>query len=91
MAASYLTATNGKAVSQLLEWASWGLCYLECGTMLLLRAWNSGDAAAASACLLDALDAGAVGLASRRIAQRVHLKHHDRVYSQMRMRIKKSR
>ena len=53
VAASYLTATNGKAVSQLLEWASWGLCYLECGTMLLLRAWNSGDAAAASACLLE--------------------------------------
>ena len=37
VAASYLTATNGKAVSQLLEWASWGLCYLECGTMVLER------------------------------------------------------
>eukprot|EP00585_Thalassiosira_rotula_P012446 CAMPEP_0196131176 /NCGR_PEP_ID=MMETSP0910-20130528/1285_1 /TAXON_ID=49265 /ORGANISM="Thalassiosira rotula, Strain GSO102" /LENGTH=2403 /DNA_ID=CAMNT_0041390619 /DNA_START=126 /DNA_END=7334 /DNA_ORIENTATION=+ len=98
-AASYLI--SNKAVSKLLtiaseslaapsalrgEWASRGLCYLETSAMLLLRAWKSDDPSCLNL-LLDALDAGAVGLASRLVTSRVHLKHHDRAYSQMRIKI----
>jgi len=99
VAASYLM--SNKAVSKLLtiaseslaapsalrgEWASRGLCYLETSAMLLLRAWKSDDASCLIL-LLDALDAGAVGLASRLVTSRVYLKHHDRAYSQMRIKI----
>lgn len=68
------------------EWASRGLCYLECAAQLLLQAWRSNDASCLNL-LLEALDAGAVGLAARLLKAKVHLKHHDRAYSQMRIKI----
>jgi len=68
------------------EWASRGLCYLECAAQLLLRAWKNNDASCLNL-LIDALDAGAVGLASRLIKAKVHLKHHDKAYSMMRIKI----
>jgi hypothetical protein len=68
------------------EWASRGLCYLECAAQLLLQAWRRNDASCLNL-LLEALDAGAVGLAARLLKAKVHLKHHDRAYSQMRIKI----
>ena len=53
--------------------------------MLLLWAWKNNDDNAS--CLSDALDANAIGLASRLVKTRVHGKHHDKVYSQMRIKI----
>jgi hypothetical protein len=68
------------------DWASRGLCYLECAAQLLLQAWRS-NAASCLNLLLEALDAGAVGLASRLLKEKVHIKHHDKAFSQMRIKI----
>lgn len=68
------------------DWASRGLCYLECAAQLLLQAWRS-NAASCLNLLLEALDAGAVGLAARLLKEKVHIKHHDKAYSQMRIKI----
>jgi len=96
---SYLVSNN--AVSELLSiasemlsapsalrgaWASRGLCYLECATELLLNAWKSSDTSCLNL-LLEALGAGAVGLASRIVKTKVHLSNHDNAYSQMRIKI----
>ena len=93
--------TSNKAVSGLLniasesigapsalrgEWASRGLCYLETSAMLLLRAWKNNDDSCFNH-LIDALDAGAVGLASQLVKAKVHLKNHDKAYSQMRIKM----
>ena len=53
--------------------------------MLLLWAWKHNDNDAS--CLSDALDANAIRLASRLVTAQVHRKHHDKVYSQMRIKI----
>ncbi|KAL3826266.1 hypothetical protein ACHAXA_006294, partial [Cyclostephanos tholiformis] len=99
VSSSYLV--SNKAVAELLntaaesldapselrgKWASRGLCYLECAAQLLLQAWRSNDASCLSL-LLEALDAGAVGLAARLVKEKVHIKRHDKAYSQMRIKI----
>lgn len=67
-------------------WASKGLAFLEAATTLVLRAWKTRDESSLGM-LLDALDAGVIGLASKQIAARVFLRDHEQAYSQMRIKI----
>ena len=75
------------------DWASRGLCFLEACTTLLIQAWKNtrrdDDISSTSPLnlLLEALDAGAVGIASRVIKSKVELQNHDKAYSQIRVKI----
>ena len=79
------------------NWASKGLCFLEAATTLLIQAWTASadqenDAGSSSTSaslnlLLEALNSGAVGLASRLVKTKVTLKSHDLAYSQLRVKI----
>jgi len=78
------------------KWASKGLCFLEAATTLLIQAWttsteqesDSGSSTSPSLnLLLEALNSGAVGLASRLVKTKVTLKSHDLAYSQLRVKI----
>ena len=68
------------------EWASRGLCYLETASQLILQSFQSNDASCLNL-LLGALDAGAVGLASKLVKAKVHLRYHDKAYRQMRLKM----
>jgi len=74
------------------DWASRGLCFLEASTTLLLQAWKNtrrdDDTSSTSplSLLLEALDAGAVGIASRVVKWKVELHNHDKAYSNIRVK-----
>jgi hypothetical protein len=78
------------------KWASKGLCFLEAATTLLIQAWTTSteqenDASSSSSSslnlLLEVLNSGAVGMASRLVKTKVSLKSHDLAYSQLRVKI----
>ena len=68
------------------NWASRGLTFLEAATILVLRAWKTKDESSLGM-LMDALDAGVIGLASKQISAKVFLRDHEQAYSQMRIKI----
>jgi len=68
------------------EWASRGLCYLECASQLILQSFQTNDASCLNL-LLGSLDAGAVGIASKYLKEKVHLRNHDKAYRQMRIKM----
>jgi hypothetical protein len=76
------------------KWASKGLCFLEAATTLLIQAWTTSteqDVGSSTSAplnlLLEALNSGAVGMASRLVKTKVSLKSHDLAYSQLRVKI----
>jgi len=68
------------------EWASRGLCYLECASQLILQSFQTNDTSCLNL-LLSSLDAGAVGMSSKNLKEKVHLRNHDKSYRQMRIKM----